>query len=610
MKVNKKLKKIIKYILTGLLTLGVVISLGLLSFTGMLLLSPVLLCAILAFLLAGVFEGQVYKENILLGLEQLELLGKKGVNILLVKTLDDLAANPAYSTCAFAQEYLAQKNLVASFKGKKLTPEQKEEKKVAKEQLRTMQKFFVSQVLLPMENEPEQQSDDDLSQLIQAAKLQLPAIQNKIRLLRASFLLTTPASIGSGFVTASALKATLLVLGIKFAFVLSATALSGLLWPLVVIAAIGYIFLIYHSIADMICNETLKNKWQSFKKWFIKREDESRVRQVLRITGAVILTTLVIGLAIFATLATAGTWWFAAKKGILLLPHLTRAAVYIRDVIIPAAGFTQLIFNVKNSLATVKALVTQGKLPKPIQTLKESFNDCRKKENWGQILNPFRIITKIVFTPIKLALFLGHLTATGLTSDNVPKVNSIITTTVNAAAEGFEDATYIFTGDTENDHHDHGNLVEWGLKLALSPLFLLSATWNWGLSQLNDGEKKKKLGFLEAVKQSFGVEEKPEYKPADKQADQGSDTAAKWQKIKHERKIDKEIKRLDRSFFNTVLAQEKIKILTELKNPEQSLNSQQKKTLSKHRFGFFGIPRSAELAETITIWNSKTYKLI
>lgn len=581
----KNSKLILKYLLTGVLTIGVLISVGLMSFSGLILINPSLYFAILAFFLSGCIDAEVYRQNIFSGTEELQLMGKEGMHKLIIQALEQWLKEAKKNQgttieCPFIKDYLAQKEIVASFSNASLTPEEEEQEKFEKKRLLRMQKAFVQQVLyLSTHDHPNHHADLHLDVFIKQIKVcdALPNMRRKIWLLRFSWPINILAGAGTGFVTASAMKTALIILGLKFAFVLSATALSALIWPIAIIAAIGYVFMMYHTICDMLCNDRL-NKWRkAIIKWFgYDKDNDTTLKYSLRITIVGLLLVVAVGLAVFATIATGGTWWYAVQKGAQLVPYFTAAANYIRNVLVPAVALTTLIFNLKNSLDTVKKLVNHFSLPNPLTYIKNLWNELRAKENWLQILNPFRITCNIVSLPYNSVVFIGHLIATGLTSNHLGDLNPIGTAIPCGIGEGFEDGKYIFMKKTKDE--DHGNIPEFILKMILSPLLLLSAAWNCLASQLNtktnltaeQDKQKKVLSFLDALKHSFGYQEDRKYEKVE------TTVSLEWKKQEINMRFAKEEKRLDNVSVGKESANSKKNILAQLKQqmlPEQPPNS-------------------------------------
>jgi hypothetical protein len=554
MSAKKTAGKVAKFTATSILMLGVITSIGLLAYCGMLAIVPSIALGWVAFALAGFVDGEVYKQNISKGIDDLKLLGKKGLDILIIKSLDKKLANKSEALSGFAKEYYELKEYAESFTHKKLNHEQKEEKKKAIKRLQRMQKYFVTRVFSPANDA----LDDDL---IKSLRNELPSFKRKIWFLRASIPISLGAGISFGFATAASLDLACVGLGVGLT-----AALSAAIWPLAIIACIGYAFLIYHTIADIISNETITKWRKKVVGWFKKDENETRLKHGLRVAGITCLLIVTIGLGVIATLATAGTWWIAVKNGAQLLPALVRAGEYIRDVLVPLATITNLVFTIRNSLESVKNIIKTVKNSHPIELLKAKKEKLFKEETTLQIINPFRIIAKTISLPFMFVVFVGHLISVGLTGDRAPGLSqegTIACAVIGAASDGLVDFHYVNENDSKphkNHDHDHGLILDWVLKVVLSPLLLLSAVWDFAVTKPHDDSKQ---AFAASLKKSFGIKNHPEYiehicKPP---------TSNQWIKQEIEMRIIKHEKRAETPNEKEALVALKNHMIFKIDNP-------------------------------------------
>src|SRR5262249_20815004 len=133
-----------------------------------------------------------------------------------------------------------------------------------------------------------------------------------------------------------------------------------------------------------------------------------------------------------------------------------------------------------------------------------------------QRLNPFRIILKLTYTPLRLLLFFGHLISIGVSADRLPGIPEIVSAILGIISEGFEDLHY-FIGDffhTKHKHHGTKDLIkerfaENGhnhdediptrvLRFLFTPLFYLAALWDHGASHFVDKEREP-LSFIKLL---------------------------------------------------------------------------------------------------------------
>ncbi|MDP3705330.1 MAG: hypothetical protein Q8R24_05415 [Legionellaceae bacterium] len=114
-------------------------------------------------------------------------------------------------------------------------------------------------------------------------------------------------------------------------------------------------------------------------------------------------------------------------------------------------------------------------------------------DNIWQLLNPFRLLLKLTYTPLRLALFLGHLISIGAVSDRVPGIPEILSAILGIVAEFFEDWHYFFSFEhahkddigslmdeqEESGGHDHDDdLPSKALRALFYPLIYLAAWWD------------------------------------------------------------------------------------------------------------------------------------
>lgn len=517
MSTKNNIFKSIRYIATGVLTAGVIASVGLLSFCGMLAISPSIPLAIAAFVLAGFVEGEVFKQNIFDGLGDLRLLSKqRSLEALIIKEFD-LTFKGFKATDAkdqiFLNLYYNQLALVASFEHKKLSANDKTNHATAKRNLKIMREYVVARVLNT--NADTAFNDKGLDEKIQALNNQRNDFERRIQLLRASAIVSIISGMGAGFATASSLAVAGSALGV--------TLSAAFIWPLAAVAAIGGAFLIFHTAKDMLFNETV-SKWRTrLNKWFKRREydnnqTESNAHYYARTIGTGLLVGLAIGLSVAATLATAGTWWFAVKEGIQLWPAIARNALSLTAFLVPVSALSGIAFSLRNSLQSVKYIVKQTRDIQPWQWVKRKGSQLvspLERENTWQAMNPFRLLARLIALPYTLLVFIGHTISVGLSGDRVPGLE-IPCAVAGTANDMLTDGHYIFDEGhehkvkphkMEDDGHHHGTLPSLFLAVALSPLHVLSAAWSHAFKNKTDTTT-----FSATLKHHLGIHEHETYK--------------------------------------------------------------------------------------------------
>ena len=504
MKIKSIARKVSIQAITILLTGGVIVAFGVLSASGMLALSPSLALYIGAFIFGGVVEGEVFRQEILEGLEDLALLGKKGYRHLVNNSLN---RNPeikhaiknldAEVPAGFLGDYVQLRRFLNTMRGRKLTAHFKAEKKRAQKRLKQMEKFFAKSVLSQRQNPlfaTPFAKDERLQQLITTTRNEIPTYKVKMTIFRIALPLSIICGIGFGFAAASALPAALAGISV---------ALAPLVWPLAVIAAIGYTFLIFHTVKDLLLSDAFQKWKKRVKLWFAPPENGITWRYVAKIIGMALVTLAIVSLCVFATVATAGTWWTAVKNGAQLLTKLQAAAVWIRNIMTPILALGNLIFSVFNSFESLHVVVKAIQTSKPVQAIKANWATLRAEENWLQILNPFRIVCKIIQKSMDTILLLGHTAATGAGRDQFLNISPAVLAAANAGTELTQDITFFFEKGKQT-------MTQKAITFLLTPLLLLAAGWQALASLANEGGKPK-VAFTKAVKDAFGVVEKKAY---------------------------------------------------------------------------------------------------
>lgn len=497
-------KKIPYYLLLSTLTVGASLILGFLSFSGMYALLPILPLAFLAFVLSVSYEGEIYLQNIKGSLEKLlktnHLQHKVTKEYLLTHFPEDLQSPECPQ---FFKDYNAQLQLLSAFGHQQLNKESKKRKKHIEKTLNDMEKRLA--LLLFSKSS----ADEDLSEYVRELKqwlVQHEQAQWKNKLSTRQTLFNMAKGFGVLAALFMGMGTTYLIIEAFSAIPLLA-AIPFALWPVMIlpmalIAGAAYGFLTYNAVTDLINHNTIK-------KWYIKLRDDLNKGLTAR---NVLMTITAISLVILATaltICTAGTWWTIATNARPLFDWMKNIPSVVMGVIHPIiTGVSALFFNVQNtaeSLSMVdKAFNTQENIfQKIIRTIKESYASLRKGENWAQTLNPFRILLKITITPLRLTLFLGHLISIAFTADRMPGVPQIVSALVAIITEGFEDAHYFMGHDHDHPHQcdtktllqerldaDHGHnhdldIPTLALKTLASPIYLLAATWDYLMSQVN-----------------------------------------------------------------------------------------------------------------------------
>ncbi len=559
--------KPLRYTLTTLFCIGAIALIGILSFSGMLYLTNAIAAALVSAAFAMIIEGEIYKQNILGGVD-IALHFGKFIEIDSYKNLLKKCAQKQHLTqnCPTMAEYhKLQKRLSKLQSHWVLSKEQRE--KLAQTQNRLAEiesgfyRFLNNQ--LDMSNQADIEFNEDFNTVFPQKSPVLQSLQTKIKRKRILLWISMPVTVLGGamamFVTASELTAALAVFGISA----TTTVMCAVVWPLAVVAAIGYMLMIYKTFVDIIHHKTIQKHWQSFKNSY---NEGNTMTKVLYTTGMVLL----IGLAITATIATAGTWWSAAQTGIALIPFISTTSSAVKNVIttvgIGLLGISHLIFDYANSLESMETITASPSLSAvPIDQrahvkakspthryvnilyhkLNKSFSNWCAKPLYVRC-NPFIWINNIIELPFRLLLILGHLISIGVTGDRLGNINPAITATIGAAQEGVTDFHYVFGHDDdhcEGDHHhahpnhQHSDIAGICLNIILAPTKLLAAAWN-SIGNVIAGKKER--SYWHFVKSEFGHHEKASHHKR-----KAPDSAHKLAKHKKVRRQNEKYTRLD-----------------------------------------------------------------
>lgn len=534
-----KIKKVPRYLALSLLTSGASLIIGFLSFSGMLAIWPSLPAAYLFGGLSVAYEGEVILQNIKRAWSK--QFGKNHLERQLANDylLEQMSNTPQEEYPAFFKDYEAQLLLFDQFGHHRLSKASKARKEQIEKTLRDMEKWFALQLFVNKKKAPTDLSpyeldlqnwlerhDQDKQQTLLKRRRTMFHLALAFSALSAVFM-----SLGTTYLLVEAFSIIPLVAGVSFA-----------LWPIfiipmAVVAGIAYGFLTYNALTDMIANDTIR-------KWFNNIRTLLKEPMSFRKIFIPAATLFLIALGIALTLCTAGTWWTVAKEARPLFAWMSKLPnLILMGIINPIiTGLSSMVFIFQNTSETLDLLSKGSKnlgqktsnfFKGLFKSIADAFQELRKRENWFQIFNPFRLILTIVMLPLRIILFFGHIIGIGVTSDRVPGIPHIVSAIAGAGSETFEDAHYFLGHDHDHDHdhthteshshehhdeshdchehlledhddhadhrkaileerlgHEHGHnhdvdLPTRFLKLIFSPIYFLAASWDYSFSKLN-----------------------------------------------------------------------------------------------------------------------------
>jgi hypothetical protein len=504
-----KKTKALRYVVATFLTMGTVLSVGFLSFSGLWIICPYIIPAILAFFLSGVIEGKVFGTSIFKGLARLKLLTSNAEKYLLFSDLNKCLGKKSFQEkyeCGFLSNYYGQ---IKEYKKLKNDANSGEgEIKEAKKRLEELKAFFYREL-----NKPNSDIDTFLSPELKKNSInELKSAKRSVWLLRFFWIISILTGVVSGFVTAFAVQEAITV---GLALSLSATAVSVIVWPVALFAAIGATFLLYYAITEIVKNDAISEAFSKTLELFKRKTEESIIVYLFRLLALSLVIAGITGLTVFAMAASAGTYWVVMRKGIkLLAPKLPVFIAYCASaILIPINFATDLIYGFSTTLQTIDNcknifLALFEAIRHPIKGIKNfcsnietKLDKLKKKESWGQFFNPFRILARLVISPLQTLVFLGHLISIGFTADRFLNFSPPLVASAVSVSEGLSDISFftIHRHDDNNGHdHDHGNLLQLPLQVLFSPVLLIVGVLYWAIKSCGN-----QVGFFDAIKQTF-----------------------------------------------------------------------------------------------------------
>ncbi|MFJ1268448.1 hypothetical protein ACD661_07780 [Legionella lytica] len=422
-----------------LLTTGASLILGLLSFSGMFALIPVLPFAIATFVLSVAYEAEIYLQNIQGALGKLFKYNYLQNQLAREFLLEHFPKDINHPDCPpFFVNYAA-----LQLKLKKAP--NKTTKKQIKKLLKEMEQQFALQLFAGAENLSVADDKSGLQAWLDKQNEQVKAAQAELQKRRRNFRIVAAFStlsalfmgLGSTYLIMEAFSAIPWIAVIPFAY-----------WPLMivpmaVIAGAAYGLLTYNTVTDLISNDTITNWFTRVHSHF--KEEGFSARNLLMASMSLVLA----GLAIALTLCTAGTWWTIATNARPLFDWMGKMPKFVMGGINPLiTGLSALGFNIQNTAESIEELDKSiyaeevDAATSLYDSIKEAWNGLWENKNWLQVCNPFRIFKALTITPLRIMLFIGHLVSIALTADRMPGIPQIWAALIAFISEGFEDAHY------------------------------------------------------------------------------------------------------------------------------------------------------------------------
>jgi hypothetical protein len=292
--------------------------------------------------------------------------------------------------------------------------------------------------------------------------------------------------------------------------------------PLAVIAGAAYGLLIYNSLTDILLDNPAKK--------FIDRmraisSQEMTIKRVLILSLSLVLFLV----TIFLTMCTAGTWLTVFHKTKPLVAWLSVIPNVLLNIIIPILiGISVLPFSFQSVSNTLEGLEANpsldraiialnprnwraptGRLPHSLAEASEWLSE-RMWQHWVpdflgitaaefkletnmQKKNPYRIMYRLFFEPLRNFIFIGHLVSAGATSDQI-EGQVWLSFWLNFWFECVEDWDWIWgrahvddidtvdllkeRAQKADDHNHDKNLPMRLLKFVFEPILQRAAQWD------------------------------------------------------------------------------------------------------------------------------------
>lgn len=538
-----KIKKIPYYLAPWFLMAGASLTIGLLSFGGILAIWPILPLAFAGFVLSVAYEGEIYLQNIKGALKK--LFKSNHLERQLAKTclrehfpLSELSSPDCPQ---FFKDYERQLQMFHKFEDKRLNKASRDRKRHVEKTLTDMEKWFAVQLFADKDKEGATEYQKNLYAWLNKTQTKKGiSLRDEFQVKRGSrhgiyklltvFCVTAGLFMGLG--TSYLLVEAFAI--IPWLAVLSAPMLPVLIVPMALIAGVAYGLLVYNAMTDMIATEMVT-------KWYDKLKDndpKTYTRRVVMGIGLAFMFTLTLALSI----CTAGTWWTVAKTSRPLFQWMGKMPAFIMLVLNPfISSLSTWAFNLENVSETLelvedwfdkidmKAVRSWPRqwfnfiisIPSVLMSSLSTWRFNPEEKTTLQLLRTWnlpRMVIAIAFAPLRFMLFIGHLVSIGVTADRVPGVPPVLSAVLGSANEGVEDLHYfdIFGKQQHVCKHDTPSLLKQRLEgagghnhdtdlptkfltVVLLPLYVLAAGWD-----VMCDDTREELDSWEAFGRVFG----------------------------------------------------------------------------------------------------------
>lgn len=434
------LKKISYDLLLISLTVGASLIIGLLSFGGLYVIWPNLIIPSLGFVLSVAYEGEIYLQNL-----------KSALHRLLKPEAFKLEFAKSFLKIHFPHYHQDELDRLSEAES-------------------TLYEF--------LQNHPNSNMDSVSASLLDEFRKQL---NYKLRIDRGLRYFTGLTSLLMGLGTSYLLIETFSIIPFLATLPISAALL---IVPMAIISGLAYGLLTYNTLSNILIQDRIRHRIKKLVDDYQK--NGFTWRNTVMITSSVLLSCLAVAL----TICTAGTWWTIVRHTPPVLQSMKKIPTVLLGTLIGLInGVTAFAFNVENSTETQEmfdeALDQKIDWKTQWENFKSQLQTQWQQENIIQRLNPFRLMLVTLVTPLRFALFLGHLISIGVTSDRVPGLSQALSACLGIISELFEDWHYFF----QNTPPEEADLPTRILNTLTAPLRLLSSGWDYLARQLSHPTK-------------------------------------------------------------------------------------------------------------------------
>ena len=330
--------------------------------------------------------------------------------------------------------------------------------------------------------------------------------------------------------------------------------------PLALLAGVAYGLLIYNSLTDIFLDNPIRK--------FVERVRALSTQEMTFKRGLILgLSLALFVVTLFLTICTAGTWLTVFHKTKPLFTWLAVIPNVLLNIVIPILiGISVLPFSLQSVANTLDGLEVNPNLDTAINSLDprnwrlpngrlpsswaeaSEWMSARIWEQWVpkflgitkeefeletdmQRRNPYRIIYRMFFEPLRDFIFVGHLASAGATSDQIEGVPVWVSFVLNFLFEWAEDWDWIWgrphvddfdtvdllkeRAQNSDDHNHDKNIPILLLKTLFEPILQRAAKWDNDYRNIERGDEdnvQKRYAKLQGLKPDVPAPMIPEYR--------------------------------------------------------------------------------------------------